>query len=139
MARRYQFTMSESQRRKRFFSEEFKRRKVEELEQKLVKISEICREYEVSDTAVYEWINKYSRMKQKKERMVLESDSDTRKLHAMKERIKELERIIGRKQLLIDFQSKVIELAEEEYKIDIKKKFGEAPYSGTGITGKNTE
>jgi transposase len=138
MARRHQFHMSLAERQERHFSEEFKRRKVNELERKLITISELCREYEVSDTAIYKWINKYSRMKKKKERMVVESESDTRKIKEMKERIKELERIIGQKQLMIDFQEKMIELAEEEYKIDIKKKSGSGPCSGTGSTGKST-
>jgi len=39
---------------------------------------------------------------------------------------------------LIDFQQKVIELAEEAYKVDIKKKFGGKPSSGSGIIGTNT-
>lgn len=137
MARKEQFKMSVSQRQKRYFGEDFKRRKVYELEHKLVTIAEICREYEVSDTAIYKWIDRYSKMRKKKERIVVESESDTRKLLEMKERIKELERIIGQKQLLIEFQSKVIELAEEEYKVDIKKKFGAARSFGTGITGKD--
>lgn len=138
MAQRQNFKMTTSERQKRTFSEEFKRKKVIELERKLIKIPEICREYEVTRTSIYKWISKYSVMKKKNERIVLETDSDTRKLQALKERMKELEQIIGQKQLLIDFQNKVIELAEEEYKIDIKKKFGSKPCFGTGIIGKNT-
>ena len=138
MARRIQYKLTTLQRQSRYFSEEFKRRKVFEIEHKLVTIAELCREYEVSSTAIRKWIYKYSRMKTKKERIVVESESDTRKLQQMKERIKELERIIGQKQLMIDFQSKVIELAEEEYKVDIKKKFGSEESSGTGATGTNT-
>jgi hypothetical protein len=76
-------------------------------------------------------------MRKKGVKQIIEAKSDTRKIQHLKEQIKELERVIGQKQLLIDFQQKAIELAEEEYKIDIKKKFGERPYSGTGITGNN--
>lgn len=130
-------TLSVTQRRKRYFSEEFKRRRVDELDHKLTTVAEICKAYEVSDTAVYKWIYTYSRMRKKKERQVVESESESVRFNKIQERVKELERIIGQKQLLIDYQQKVIELAEEEYRIDIKKKFGEAPLNGTGLTGIN--
>jgi transposase len=138
MATREQFFQTRQERQNRYFSESFKRSKVSDIEKGLVSVSELAREYEVTRTAIYKWIYKYSAMKKKKERLVLETDSDTRKLREMKEKIKELERIIGQKQILIDFQGKVIEMAEEEYKVDIKKKYGEEPSSGTGTTESNT-
>lgn len=126
------------ERRKRYFSEDFKRRKVSEIDRNLVSIAEICREYQVSNVAVYKWIEKYSRMRKKKERMVVESKSDTRKLLQFKEHIKELEQLIGQKQIKIDFLEKMIELAQEEYGIDIKKKVSTKQYGGSGTTVKNT-
>lgn len=74
-------------------------------------------------------------MKDKKERLVIETESDTRQLIELKKRISELERIIGQKQIQIDFQSKMIELAEETYGVDIKKKFFTPPF----VTSGNTE
>jgi transposase len=139
MALREQFSLTKQERQNRYFSESFKRSKVLELEKGLIGVSELSREYELSRTAIYKWIDKYSRMHKNKERMIIECESDTKKLQLMKDQIRELERIIGQKQILIDFQQKVIELAEEEYKIDIKKKFGEKPSSGTGTTGNNTK
>ena len=139
MATIKQFQQSTKQRQYRYFSEEFKKQKVRDIENNLLTVSDICKEYEVSDTAVYKWIYKYSAMRKKGIKQVIESDSDTKKLQALKEHIKELERALGQKQLLIDFQSKVIDLAEEEYQIDIKKKFGGPPYSGSGTTGGSTK
>lgn len=139
MAKREQFKQTRQERQNRYFSEGFKRAKVDEIEKGLVGVSELSREYEVTRSAIYKWIHKYSKMRKKKEKIVYESNSDTKKLLLMKEKIKELERIIGQKQILIDFQHKVIELAEEEYKVDIKKKYGEKPYSGTGTTGNSTK
>lgn len=130
-------TLTVAQRRKRYFSEEFKRRRVDELDHKLTTVAEICKSYEVSDTSVYKWIYTYSRMRKKLERQVVESESESVRFNKTQERIKELERIIGQKQLLIDFQQKVIELTEEEYGIDIKKKFGDTPSNGTGLTAIN--
>jgi len=139
MARKEQFLMTVGERRIRFFSEEFRKQKVKEIERNLLSISELCKEYELSRTSIYNWIYKYSTMQKKGEIIRVETESDTRKLLELKERIKELERIVGQKQILIDFQAKVIELAEEEYKVDIKKKLGGKLSSGIGLTERNIE
>lgn len=129
---------SVKERQLRYFSESFKKKKVKEIEGKLTSVREICREYAVSKTAVYKWIYKYSDKMKKGVRQIVEESSDTKKLQLLKEQIKELERIIGQKQLKVDFLEKVIELTEEEYGIDIKKKYGNKPPYGSGDTGKNT-
>jgi transposase len=126
------------ERQNRYFSESFRRKKVSEIERNISTIAEISREYQVSTTAIRKWLYKYSAMLKKGERQVVESKSDTRKIQQLKDQVKELEHIIGQKQLLIDFQQKAIELAEQEYGIDIKKKFGDKPYSGSGIIENNT-
>jgi len=139
MATIEKFTQCTKVRQMRYFGPEFKKQKVREVEQNLCGVSDISKEYEVTRAAVYKWIYKYSAMRKKGERQIVESESDTKKLHLLRERVRELERIIGQKQLLIDFQEKVIELAEQEYKVDIKKKFGDKPCSGIGLTGKTIE
>lgn len=126
------------ERRNRYFSEEFKRRKVSEIDRNITSISEISREYQVSCPAVYKWIYKYSRMRKKGLKQVVEARSDTRKILYYKEQVKELERLIGQKQIKIDFLEKTIELAEEKYGIDIKKKVSMTHSAGIGSTGKNT-
>ena len=136
MANRNQFKMSIAQRRVRFFSEGFKMEKVRELQSNQVKISEIVKEYEVSSTTIYRWLTKYGSMKKRPEKLIVESDSDTKKLLELKKRVAELERIVGQKQILIDFKDKMIELAEEHYKIDIKKNSSIQPSSSIGKTGK---
>jgi transposase len=136
MARREQFTMSESDRRIRRFSENFRKEKVRELELGIVSIRDLRQQYQVSDMAVRRWIAKFSSMKEKKERLIVESQSDTIQLLELKKKIAELERVVGQKQLLIDFQQKMIELAEEEYRVDIKKKFSGGLSSTTGKAAK---
>jgi transposase len=39
----------------RYFSEDFRRKKVSELDRNLITIAELCREHQVSPTAVYKW------------------------------------------------------------------------------------
>jgi len=126
------------ERQNRYFSEEFKRQKVKDLERNLLTMPELCREYRVSRTSVYRWIYKYSIYRKREERQIVERMSDTRKIKELQDRIKELERIVGQKQLLIDFKDKMIEIAEEMYQVDIKKKLSSPPSAGSGKTGKST-
>ena len=139
MAIRQEFEQRRSQRQNRYFSGAFKRKKVREIETNLSTIAEVSREYEVTRSAVYKWIYKYSSMKKKGVKQVVESASDTRKIQALKEQIKELERLVGQKQIQLEFKDKMIDLAEELYNIDIKKKLGSKASSGSGSIGKNTD
>jgi transposase-like protein len=127
------------ERQNRYFGEDFKRKKVSEIERNLSRVADICREYQVSRAAVYKWIYKYSKMRKKSVKQVVEAKSDSKKISALKEQVKELERIIGEKQIKLDFQEKMIELAEKAYNIDIKKKFSGKRSSGTGLSGKSTK
>lgn len=124
MAKKQQFKMSIAERSSRTFSESFKAEKVREIESGRTKITEIIRQYEVSRTSISKWRKIYGASKvDKSERMIVESDSDTKKLLEYKKKVAELEQIVGQKQVLLDFQSKMIELAEEHYGVDIKKNF----------------
>ena len=134
MARRSQFKMSIAQRMVRHFSESFKIQKVQEIESGQTKISEIEQQYEVSRITVYRWKSKYGSMKKKPERLIVETQSDSVKLLELQKKIAELERVIGQKQILLDFKDKMIDLAEQHYKIDIKKNFSTPPSTTTGKT-----
>lgn len=138
MAIRKNFTMTTQERRYRRFSDSFKIQKVQEIERGITSVSDICKEYEVTSTNVYRWIAKYGSMKKKKERLIVESQSDTKKILELKRKVAELEQIIGQKQILIEFKDKMIEIAEETYKVDIKKKFTEKPSDTSGSSGKET-
>lgn len=133
-----QHTQSKQLRTRRYFSEEFKRKKVREIEQNLTTVTQVGKEYEVSNTAVYKWIHKYSINMKKGVVQIIEAKSDTVKIQKLKDQIKELERIVGQKQIIIDFQQKMIEIAESELGIEIKKKYGSKPSPGSGLTEKNT-
>lgn len=123
----------------RHFSEDFKKGKVREIERNLSTVSDISKTYQVSRTSVYRWIYKYSAMAKKQVKQVIEAKSDTQKIKALQDRVKELERIVGQKQLLIEFKDKMIEIAENTYGVDIKKKVGSKLSSGTTTTGETTD
>lgn len=137
MARVNYFDHANKPQYNRFFSEEFKKGKVREIERNISSVSDICKTYSVSRTSVYKWIYKYSLTAKKQIKQVVEAKSDTQKINALEERIKELERIVGQKQLLLEFKDKMIEIAEATYGVEIKKKVGSKRSSGTISTGKN--
>lgn len=132
MATIKQFKLTEAERRRRNFSEEFKIKKVRELERKECTISDICKTYEVSDTVVRRWKYKYSSKFKQLSRLIVESESDTKKILDLKLQLAEAQRKLGEKQIELEFKDKMIELAEEVYGIDIKKKFESKQSSGSG-------
>ncbi len=131
--------LSRLERQRRYFSKEFKQKKVSEIDRHLTTVSEVSREYQVTRSSVYKWIHLYSTQLKRGTRQVIEVKSDTRKIEALKEKVKELEQLLGQKQIEIEFHKKMVEIASEEVGIDIKKKFGSKPSSGSGTTGKNTK
>jgi transposase-like protein len=138
MATRTEYKLSRSERQKRVFSEEFKRERVKEIDMKATTVSQVSRTYEVNQCNVRKWMEKYSKQYKKGLRLVVEMESETKKLLELQAKIAELERIVGQKQVLIDFQAKMIEIAEQEFGIDIKKKSEKEPSSTSGSTGKNS-
>jgi transposase-like protein len=138
MAKPDEFSDQRRQRQNRYFSNSFKKKRVREIERNLTTVTDISREYEVTRAAVYKWIYKFSLMRKKGVKQVVELLSDTKKIQMLKDQVKELEQIVGQKQIQIEFQEKMIELAEEKYQVDIKKKLGSQLFTGSGKTGRNT-
>lgn len=114
----------------RHFSVEFKRQIIAQLDAKLITISQIVRLHEVSAVSVCRWRQKYSKHYQKPTKVVIEMESEALKTKALLERNAELERIIGQKQLKIDYLEKLIEIASQDLEIDLKKTT-DTPHSTT--------
>ena len=87
---------------------------------------------------MYRWLHKYSLYRARQVRQIIEPMSDARKIEELRKRIKELEQLVGQKQIQIEFKEKMIEIAEQMYQIDIKKKLGSKLSSGSGSTEKGT-
>ncbi len=116
----------------RNFSEEFKKEKVKDLVNRKIRVTELCKLYDVSRTTVYQWLYLYSDL-EKGTKMVVQMESEQHKTLELLERVAQLERALGQKQLEIDFLTKVIEVESKEQGIDIKKKI--APKSSKHSTG----
>ena len=104
----------------------------------LSRVVQVSRQYGVSSTAIYRWIRKFGVNKDSTERLVIETMSDTRALQEMKERLAELERLVGQKQIEVEFYRKMIDLAQEHYGIEIKKNFSTQPSDSSGSKENNS-
>jgi transposase len=109
----------------RTFSEEFKKAKIKELDEKLISIQELVTSYKISRTSVYKWLVKYSIHYQKGTKMVVELESEAQKTKQLLQEKAELQRALGEKQMQLDLLNKLIEFASDDLRIDLKKSFQE--------------
>lgn len=115
--------MNKEKRQKRTFSEAFKKEKVKQLEEKKITVLQLSMIYEVSHTAIYKWIGKYSQILGKSERVVVEKESEGQKNIELLKKIAELEQLLGKKQIEIEYLNKVLDFGSELTETDIKKKY----------------
>ena len=123
---------------RRHFSEEVKREVVKKIECYELSAAQASREYEVSPTTIYQWMYRYSVHLKKGNIVIVEKKSITRKVEEFKQRIAELERIVGQKQLEIDVLNKTLEIGSSEAGYDIKKKYSGKSSSGIAAIKRNT-
>jgi len=114
----------------RFFSESFKKEKIKQLVAKQISIKELSELYDVSRTSIYKWLYLYSPHHKRGTVQVVEMESEALKTKVLLAKVAELERLLGRKQMEIDFNNKVLELASKEIGYDLKKKHGPAQLNG---------
>ena len=119
---------------RRVFSEEFRKARVKEYESGEFSVKEIAGLFDIQGVIIYRWIHRYSSYNKKRVILVEMKDSAKQKLKDYEKRIGDLERIVGQKQLNIDFLEKMIELAEQQYSVDIKKKANTPLSLGSGKT-----
>jgi transposase len=121
----------------RIFSEEFKKTCVKEYETGLFTVLELGKLYQIQTALIYRWIHKYSTYNKRRIKVVEMANSSKQKIKDLQKKIAELERIVGQKQLNIDFLDKMIELAKDHYGVDIKKNLDTPPSSGSEKTSKD--
>jgi transposase len=118
----------------RVFSIEFKRELVRLFESGKFSVPQLSTLYGVGLNSIYRWVYKLSTFNQKGARVIEMKQSSTSKLKALQQRISELERLLGQKQIKIDFLEEMIAVAKEELNIDIKKKSSTPPSGGSAKT-----
>ena len=124
-------------RKHRAFSEEFKKEVVKNFEQGKFSVSQLSRLYSLDFQLIYNWIYKFSSFNEKGYRIVEMKESSTSKLKMLEQKVKQLEQMLGQKQIKIEFLEKMIEIAEKDLHIDIKKKSSTPQSIGSGKRAKD--
>lgn len=110
-------------RKVRQFSSEFKKEKVKQVDEGKITVLQVSRIYEVSTTAVYQWVRKYSRYAGQNEKIVVEKLSEGARSAELLKKVAGLEQLVGQKQVEVEYLNKVIEFGSHLMQTDIKKKF----------------
>ena len=108
----------------RRYSEAFKKDLVGHFERGTYSVRQLESLYNVGNPTIYRWIYKYSNFNEAGYRIIEMKQSHTNKVKELEEKIKQLERLVGKKQIEIDYLETMMEVAKEELNIDIKKNFG---------------
>src|SRR5699024_2634838 len=108
-------------RKQRKYSIEFKKRDVADFESGEFSVLQLEKLHGVSNPTIYNWIYKFSTFNEKGFRIIEMKDSSNQKMKELEARVKELESVVGRKQIMIDYLEKMMVIAKEELDIDIKK------------------
>src|SRR5581483_11380531 len=117
----------EGLRQRVFYSESYRKQVVKEIEEEGLGVLAASRKYGIGYQTIYMWLYKYSKNLKKKGILVRQMESEESKTKELEKRIAELERIIGQKQMQIDFLEKAIEIGSGELGVDIKKKYFTTP------------
>jgi len=123
-------------RSKRIFSEELRKSIVKDYESGKMTVRELSRLYAVTDKSIYRWIARYSSFEKQQVRVVEMKDSSGNKFKELEQRIQELERLVGQKQIQLEYYQKMVDIAQEEFGIDLKKNSGTPRSGGSGPTEK---
>ncbi|MEX0778094.1 MAG: transposase [Balneolales bacterium] len=122
----------------RKFSPSLKKQIVGLIESGKLSVAAATREYSVSHTSIYRWINRYSTYNKTGCVLTIDKNNQTEKIKALQEKISELEQAVGHKQMKLDYYEKFVEIASDEVDVDLKKKYASKLSGGSSKTNKNT-
>jgi len=84
-------------------------------------VPQLSKLHGISDVNICNWIYKFYNFNKKGIRIVEMTESSAEKLKQLERKIRDLEQIVGEKQIKIDYLERLIDVAESELKVDIKK------------------
>jgi transposase-like protein len=122
----------------RQFSPTLKRSIIDSFDHGRMSAKQISREYNVSESTVYRWIYKYSQHNTKGTIIVMDKKKQHNEVQALKQRIAELERAIGTKQMQIDYYEMYVKTMDELAPEELKKKWKSPDYTGSTRHEKST-
>ncbi len=118
------------------YTEEFKKNLVASFEKGEFSVPQLEKLYGIRNATIYSWVYKYSNFNEKGCRIVEMESSDQNKLKELTKKVKDLEQMVGQKQIAIEYLEKMIELAKTDLNIDIKKNYSLPQSVGSNLTKK---
>jgi transposase len=116
------YQMTTEERRRRRFSEEFRREQAEVIESGQATIAEVARRYEVKADSVHKWVKKYGKRKREEGLIIVSSQKDFDRLAQLEKEHDALKVLFGEQQVHLVRLRKLLELAKAELGEDFEKK-----------------
>ena len=119
---------------RRIFSDALKKKIIKDIERGKVSVLGVSREYQVSEQTVYRWLKKFSTYLHPSTTLVMEMDSEQYRSKELEKKIAALEAALGRKQMEVDYLNKLIEIAQTDLGVDLKKNISTDASAGSKKT-----
>jgi transposase-like protein len=113
--------MTRDERRRRRFTEDFKKTQVQLIEAGTLTVLDVSKLYEVRRNNVYNWVIKYG-SKPPLKPIIVSDGSEINKLKELEKENKRLLEIIGKQQVELFYNKTVVELAKSKLGEDFEKK-----------------
>lgn len=109
--------------KRRRYSETFKKARIKDFEDGTFTVAQMSRLYGIRPHVIYRWINKYSVYNQPNAVIVEVPNSQTEKVRLLEKKVAKLERLLGQKQIKLDYYECFLEELKSAG-IDVEKKSG---------------
>jgi len=113
--------MTTEERRRRRFSENFRKEQVALIESEKVTIGEVARMYEVKRSSIKRWLVKYGK-KVLPEPIIIQSKEDYNRLNELERENRKLKELLGEQHVKLMYNLKLVEIAKEKFGVDFEKK-----------------
>ena len=113
--------MTSDERRMRRFSEEFRREQVRLIELGERTIMEVSRLYEVKDSNVRKWVQKFGN-KVLPEMRIIQTQDEVNRVKDLEKQISHLKGVIGQLHVEMLYKNELLALAKEQLGFDFEKK-----------------
>lgn len=113
--------MTVEERRRRRFSEKFRKEQVSLIESGQRKISEVCRLYQVKYESVKRWIDKYG-AKERPGQVVIQTQAEVNRVKELEKQASHFKEVIGEQQVELLYLRECLALARERLGEGFEKK-----------------
>jgi transposase-like protein len=108
------------------YSESFKLQVVKEIEESGIAVCTAQKKYDIKGgSTIQQWLKKYGKHHLLAKVVRVETPDEKNQIKHLKEEVRKLESALAKSQVKIIALESLIEVAEEEYKVDFKKNFGQ--------------